>query len=123
MSRSFLREYYYENVLFWQNVIGGVMECLIEYSIGRLGFVYVIVASVLIVGEAVVFFEVVLPELINPNDHPLLHEIASLWLLFNVLFNYIMCIITKPYTSLDIAPETLEQVYPQHSRYCDKCFG
>eukprot|EP01025_Chloroclados_australasicus_P067936 TRINITY_DN9424_c1_g1_i1.p1 TRINITY_DN9424_c1_g1~~TRINITY_DN9424_c1_g1_i1.p1 ORF type:complete len:327 (-),score=23.34 TRINITY_DN9424_c1_g1_i1:23-1003(-) len=119
--QQFFREYFREQVHLWQSVIVIIADCAVEYGIGKFGFLYIVLASTLIITEAYVFFKIVIPEIVESNGRPLLHQLTGIWFLFNVFFNYVMCIVTKPGTTLDVAPETLESAYPEHPRYCDKC--
>lgn len=84
---------------------------------------FVLFAVTMVLLDAFVFFKVAIKEIATFQGlgAAAVHTAIALWLLFNVLFNHAMCIVTSPGTTLEVAEQDLNGAMTFDWRWCRKC--
>ncbi|GMH33408.1 hypothetical protein BSKO_01242 [Bryopsis sp. KO-2023] len=100
-----------------------LVELVMEKAIRWMGPLYVITATALVLTVAYVFFFILLVEMKHDSirHHEGFHGCVGFFLLFNVLFNYLGCVFTKPGNTATADQEVLNSSIMEHWRFCKKC--
>ncbi|KAL6759783.1 DHHC palmitoyltransferase-domain-containing protein [Haematococcus lacustris] len=84
---------------------------------------YVLLAAVLVLADAYVFFTTVLVQVLERQGslHAVLHACLACWLLFNVVLNHVLCVFTPPGYTTDAPAEELHALLMPEWRWCRQC--
>ncbi|KAK4523908.1 hypothetical protein GAYE_SCF00G1806 [Galdieria yellowstonensis] len=95
----------------------------VDRTLRKSGPLYVFVCSGLTFSVAAAYFLFLLPVMLNKLSRPLVvvHVTLSLLLLFNILFNYIMCMLTPPGDPPTHKLIAGTEYAGLHLRFCRKC--
>ncbi|EME31316.1 Probable palmitoyltransferase [Galdieria sulphuraria] len=95
----------------------------VDRTLRKSGPLYVFLCSSLTVSVAVAYFWFLLPVLLQSLGKPFvsLHIVLSIVLLFNILFNYIMCMLTPPGEPPTQKLISGTEYAGIHLRFCRKC--